>query len=188
MVDKIRERILTEEIIVRLVQLVAEGIDAMAGELAGGLESIDSELVDVRRSLQKLSEALENRDLTLKDLSPRILSVWQREEQSTAAREDAASQLERRRVELPTTDDIRADVADFREFVQEGTFPERKALVHSFVKDINVTGDEAALTYTIPMPNDGVTSESASVLDFVQSGPPDWTESRTFSSTFALGL
>ena len=28
------------------------------------------------------------------------------------------------------------------------------------------------LTYTIPMPSDGVTSESASVLDFVQSGPP----------------
>ena len=34
-VEKIRERILTEETIVELVQLVAEEIDAMAGELSG---------------------------------------------------------------------------------------------------------------------------------------------------------
>ena len=62
-------------------------------------------------------------------------------------------------------------MADFREFLQEGTFPERKALIRNFVEGIEVVGDEAVLTYTIPMPSDGVTSESASVLDFVQSGP-----------------
>ena len=37
---------------------------------------------------------------------------------------------------------------------------------------IEVVGDEATLTYTVPMPSDGVTSESASVLDFVKSSPP----------------
>ena len=63
-------------------------------------------------------------------------------------------------------------MADFREFLQEGTFPERKALIRNFVEGIEVVGDEATLTYTIPMPSDGVTSEEASVLDFVQSGPP----------------
>ena len=69
-------------------------------------------------------------------------------------------------------------MADFREFLQEGTFPERKALIRNFVEGIEVNGDEAVLTYTIPMPNDGVTSESASVLDFVQSGPPERTRTR----------
>ena len=92
-----------------------------------------------------------------------------------AAREAAATQLEQRRVELPTTEEIKEYVADFRDFLREGTFPERKALIRNFVEGIEVTGDEAVLTYTIPMPNDGVTSESASVLDFVQSGPPSWT-------------
>ena len=61
--------------------------------------------------------------------------------------------------------------------MKDGTFPERKALIRNFVEGIEVVGDEATLTYTIPMPNDGVTSESASVLDFVQSGPPE--EART---------
>ena len=103
-----------------------------------------------------------------------------------AAREDAAGQLEQRRVELPTTEEIKEYVADFREFLQEGTFPERKALIRNFVEGIEVVGDEATLTYTIPMPNDGVTSESASVLDFVQSGPPDLQKSRTFALRFEL--
>ena len=62
-------------------------------------------------------------------------------------------------------------VADFRDFLKDGTFPERKALIRNFVKGIEVVGDEATLTYTVPMPSDGVTTESASVLDFVKSGP-----------------
>ena len=170
--EKIRERILTEETIVEMVTLVAEEIDAMAGELAGRLEVIDAELLDVRKRLERLYEALENSELTLEVLSPRIFSLRHREEQLEAARDDAAAQLEQRRVELPTTEEIKEYVADFQEFLQEGTFPERKALIRNFVEGIEVVGDEAVLTYTIPMPSDEVTRESASVLDFIQSGPP----------------
>ena len=178
-VEKIRERILTEETIVELVTMVAEEIDAMAGELSGRLEVIDAELRDVRKRLERLYEALETSELTLEVLSPRIFSLRHREEQLEAAREDAETQLEQRRVELPTTEEIKGYVADFREFLQEGTFPERKALIRNFVEGIEVVGDEATLTYTVPMPKDGVKRESASVLDFVQSGPPTCTELRT---------
>ena len=82
-------------------------------------------------------------------------------------------------MELPTTEEIKGYVADFREFLKDGTFPERKALIRNFVEGIEITGDEATLTYTIPMPSDGVTRESASVLDFVQSGPPTHTVDTT---------
>ena len=174
MVEKIRERILTEETI---VALVAEEIDAMAGELAGRLEVIEAELGDVRKRLEKLYKAIETSELTLEVLSPRIMSLRHREEQLEAAREDAEIQLEQRRVELPNTEEIVRYVADFRNFLQDGTIPERKALIRNFVEGIEVVGDEATLTYTVPMPSDGVTSESASVLDFVQSGPP--TKTRT---------
>ena len=174
-VEKIRERILTEETIVALVTMVAEEIDAMAGELSGRLEVIEAELGDVRKRLEKLYEAIETSELTLEVLSPRILSLRHREEQLEAARDDAERQLEQRRVELPTTEEIKEYVADFRDFLEEGTIPECKALIRNFVEGIEVNGDEAVLTYTIPMPNDGVTSESASVLDFVKSGPPPLT-------------
>ena len=163
-VEKIRERILNEETIVELVQLVAEEIDAMAGELSGRLEVVEAELGDVRKRLEKLYEAIETSELTLEVLSPRIMSLRHREEQ-----------LEQRRVELPDTVEIARYVADFRDFLKGGTIPERKALIRSFVEGIEVMGEEATLTYTVPMPSDGVMSESASVLDFVKSGPPKKT-------------
>ena len=175
MVEKIRERILNEETIVVLVTMVAEEIDAMAGELAGRLDAIEVELSDVRKRLERLYEALETSDLTLEVLSPRIFSLRHREEQLEAARDDAERQLEQRRVALPNTEEIAEYVADFRDFLKDGTFPERKALTRNFLEGIEVVGDEATLTYTVPMPNDGVTTESASVLDFVKSGPPQRT-------------
>ena len=67
---KIRERILTEETIVELVTLVAEEIDAMAGELSGRLEVIDAELGDVQSRLQRLYEALETSELTWSSCRP----------------------------------------------------------------------------------------------------------------------
>ena len=54
-------------------------------------------------------------------------------------------------MELPSTEEIKEYVADFREFLQEGTFPERKALIRNLVEGIEVTGDEATLTYSIPI-------------------------------------
>ena len=105
-------------------------------------------------------------------MSPRIMSLRHREEQLEAAREDAETQLEQRRVELPDTEEIARYVADFRDFLKDGTIPERKALIRNFVEGIEVMGDEATLTYTVPMPSDGAMSESASVLDFVKSSPP----------------
>ena len=105
-----------------------------------------------------------------------------------AARDDDATQLEQRRVELPTTEEIKGYVADFREFLQEGTFPERKALIRNFVEGIEVVGDEATLTYTIPMPDDSPMSGRdaeemalhSPVLSTVKFGGPTCTVLRTF--------
>ena len=178
-IEKVRERILTEETITELVTLVAEEIDALAGEVNGRLTAINSELSDVDTRLENLYQALETQQLPIEVLSPRILSLKSRQDQLVAAREEAEFQLEQRRAELPTSKEIKGNVADFRALFQDGTFPERKALIRNFVQGIEIVGGEAVLTYTIPMPQEGVTSESAPVLDFVQSGPPDLTVDST---------
>ena len=172
-IEKVRERILTEETITELVILVAEEIDNIAGEVNGRLTAISAELCDVETRLENLYQALETKQLPIEVLSPRILSLKARQDQLTAARDDAGAQLEQRRAELPSTKEIWEYVPDFREFLQERTFPEREALIRNFVKGIEIVDDEAVLTYTIPMPSDGVTSESAPVLDFVRPGRCD---------------
>jgi len=173
-VGKVLQRILNEQTITELVQLVAEEIDAVAEERAAELSTIDTQLADVRRRLERLYDALENSDLTYQALSPRILSLRQQEDQLTAARDDARRQLEERRAELPSTAEIRRYVAEFRQFLEAGTIPERKALIRNFVKSLKLDDDEVILTYTIPMPSDGAIHERSSVLDIVQPGPPNW--------------
>jgi len=183
-VAKIMQRILNEETITELVQLVAEEVDALAEERASDLAIVESDLDDVRRRLEKLYDAIENSELTYEALSPRILKLRQQEDQLTAVRDDAVRNLEQRRANLPSTPEIKRYVAEFREFLQTGTVPERKALIRNFVQGVKVDGDEVSIRYTIPMPSDGATQDRESVLDFVQSGPlfgPRRTELRTVS-------
>ena len=73
--------------------------------------------------------------------------------------------------------------------LKDGTIPERKALIRNFVEGIEVVGEEATLTYTVPMPSDGAMSESASVLDFVKSGPPPLTvDTAIFEMSLGSGM
>ena len=171
-VKNVRERILSEETIHELVVLAAEEFDAIAAEASGRVKAIDAELVDVDSRLERLYEALETRHLTLEALSPRILSLRARQDQLTAARAEEADRLRQRKVALPTSKDIRGYVDDFRSFLEEGELPKRKALIRNFVQSIEVKGIEAKLTYTMPMPPSATSSEAASVLAFVSSGPP----------------
>jgi hypothetical protein len=46
--------------------------------------------------------------------------------------------------------------------------------VRSFVKEIKVTGDEALLSYTIPLPPGSIVEEKARVLSIVQHGSGGW--------------
>ena len=58
-IEKVRERIITEETITELATLVAEEIDALAGEVNGRLTAINSELSDVDTRLENFYQALE---------------------------------------------------------------------------------------------------------------------------------
>ncbi len=51
--------------------------------------------------------------------------------------------------------------------------PERKALIRNYVSGIEVVGDEATLTYAVPMPLDGVTGKGRLLWTPVQPGQPD---------------
>ena len=55
-----------------------------------------------------------------------------------------------RRVELVDLKTMTEYIADMHAVLQEGTLLERKAFIRIFVKDIQVTGDEAVLTYSMP--------------------------------------
>ena len=71
-VGKIRENVLTESNIRELVRMVDEEMDGVAKEQRQRLETIESELAEVRRRLDRLYNLVETTDLADDDFKPRI--------------------------------------------------------------------------------------------------------------------
>ena len=169
-IDKIKERILTEENLCELVRLVNEEMDAGASETRQRLDTVTAEMADVHRRLGRLYDALETGKLTLNDLAPRIQALRHQEDQLQAARLELEELLTERRIELADETVVRSYVEDLREVLTNSPLPEQKAFIRSFVKEVRVTGKEVLLTYTIPLPPEGTLQETAAVLDTVHYG------------------
>ena len=199
-VGKIRENVLTESNIRKLVKLVDEEMDGVAKEQRQRLETIDSELVDVKRRLDRLYNLVETTDLDVDDFKPRIRDHRERQERLEATAEEARSMLSQRREVLDDVETITAYAQDLSVFLNESELTERRAFIESFVKEIVIMPGNAVVRYTIPMPQDspigGMDAEEvalhAPVLSTVKFGGPDWTKSRTeadsrFTPSFGMG-
>ena len=66
------------------------------------------------------------------------------------------------------------------------TLVERKSFIRSFVKKVRVTGTEALMTYTIPMPPKQLSQEILAVPPIVHYGGRYCTIGGTFKLTFSL--
>ena len=153
-VGKIRENVLTESNIRALVKLVDEEMDGIAKEQRQKLETIEAELVDVKRRLGRLYDLAETTDLDIDDFKPRIRDHRERQERLEATAEEARTMLSQRREVLDDVETITAYALDLSMFLNESELTERRAFIESFVKEIVVMPDNAVVRYTIPMPDD----------------------------------
>ena len=153
-VGSIRENILTESNIKDLVRLVDEEMDGVAREQRKRLESIEAEIVEVGRRLDRLYRAIETTDLDITDIAPRIREHRERERRLQESAREAEAMLSERRVRLDDVETITAFAKDMSEWLLESELTERRAFIQSFVKEIVVGPGEARLRYTMPMPQD----------------------------------
>ena len=169
-IDKIKERILTEDNLRELVRLVNEEMDAEAAGVKERLEVILGETDDIRARLSRLYDALETGKLSLNDLAPRIQALRHQQDQLEAARLDLEEVLAARKVELTDVALVKSYVEDLKEVLSNSPLSEQKAFIRSFIKEIRVTGKDVLLTYTIPLPPEGCLYEAAGGLDTVHYG------------------
>ena len=153
-VGKIRENVLTESNIRELVRMVDEEMDGVAKEQRQRLETIESELADVRRRLDRLYNLVETTDLAVDDFKPRIREHRERQEKLEASAAEARSMLSERREVLDDVETITAYAQDLSVFLNESELTERRAFIESFVKEIVVMPGNAGVHYTIPTPPD----------------------------------
>ena len=186
-VGKIRSNILTERNITELVKAVDEEMDGVAAEQRKRLETIESELEDVKRKLGRVWHLVESTDIEMADAADRIREHRDRQERLEDAAAEARAILAERRAVLDDVETIAAYATEMRDFLAESELTERRAFIESFVKEIVVTPDNALMRYTVPMPEDslipgGATEKVAlngAVLTSVKSGGPKLTVGST---------
>ena len=62
-------------------------------------------------------------------------------------------------MELADVTTVTRYAEDLRDLLSESSFVERKSFVKSFIKEVKITGNQAVLAYTIPMPSQEPTSK-----------------------------
>lgn len=65
---------------------------------------------------------------------------------------------------------VKEYVKDLRNILNDSPLSERRAFIRDYVKEVNVTGDDVLLTYTIPLTPEGISEEKIAVLSNVQYG------------------
>ena len=185
-VSRIRSNVLTDSNIRALVKVVDEQMDGVAGEQRKKLETVQSELSDVRRRLDRLYDLVETTDMDINDFRPRIRDHRERQEKLEAAEAEARARLGQRRKVLDQVETITAYAQDMSRFLKKSELTERRVFIESFVKEILVTPDNALMRYTVPMPEDspapGMNAEdmalNGSVLSTVPVGGAGGTRTR----------
>ena len=104
---KIRENLLTESNIRALVKLVDKEMDGVAREQRHKLETVEAELVDVKRRLGRLYDLAETTDLDIDDFKPRTRDHRERQERLEATAQEARAMLSQRREVLERRGDHR---------------------------------------------------------------------------------
>ena len=180
-VGKIRENVLTESNIRTLVKLVDEEMDGMAREQRDMLESIDGELEDVKKQLERVWHFIAKSDSVAEaEASDLIVELRERKEKLEVAAEEARAMLSQHREVLDDVDTIAAFAEEMSEFLKTSELTETRSFVHSFVKEVVVSPGNTMLRYSVPMPEDSLApgrnaedmALNGSVLPFMPVGGP----------------
>ncbi len=134
--------------------MVDEEMDGLAREQRQKLESVEHELAEVKRALDRIWRMVETTDLEMADAADRIREHKQRKEQLEVAAETARRTLEDRRQLLDSEDMIAAFAEDMSDFLLTSELTETRAFLRTFIQRIEVRPGRAMIRYTIPMPKD----------------------------------
>ncbi len=108
--------------------------------------------------------------MPLDQLAPRIAERKEQVDRLKARLSELEIALAGQKVEPATLEEVRECASDLRALLEAGTIAERRSFVKSFVKELGINGDEARLSYTLPMLPTKVAEEGIPVLGIVQRG------------------
>ena len=165
-VDRIRSSILTEGNSGDLTKAVVQEVDRLAQEQRKLLETIESEIMDAHRRLERLFELLETSDDEIANAVLRIDTHLERQGRLEDSEVEATAILSQRRLVRDDAETIATNALDMTEFLKESELHERRDFIATFVREIVVMPGKSVIHYKIPMPEDSHTpgADSEEVL------------------------
>lgn len=166
--EMIKKRILTKSNLLQLIKLSNEDISSTMSSYRDELDLLTKTSNDVNHRLERLYDAIETGKVNLDDLVPRIRDLRNRQEQIQSRRLEIETEISDRKVELVDMDYLVSYVDDFQDLLTDGTLTEKRTFIKSFVEKIEVTGNEAVLTYSMNGMLDRITLDKEGVLPTVR--------------------
>ncbi len=168
-IREIKECILTPENMLELIKLVNEDLDSEASESQVLLVSVENELKEVTRRLDRLYDSLETGKLSMDDLAPRIKELRIRQAEFELKKTELEAKLSDRHIPLMDKKTLAGYLSDLQALISGSEFSLKKAFLRSFVREVTVTGQEVRVLYTLPE-LDMKKTEPMTVLSSVHNG------------------
>jgi len=167
-VQTIKDNILTEENLTHLAEVVNQEMDENSRQFREELNAISDEMTSVNHRLERLYDAVETGSIPMADLAPRIRELRIRHEKLHERKIQVEQRLSDRHIELASPEILSQYVDDLRKLLTVSELAERRAFIRSFVQNIKVVGDDATLTYIMPL--NGLLEQKIGVLPIEQYG------------------
>ena len=154
-VERVRSNIFTESNFPDLVKAVDDEMGGMVAEHRKRVQTIESEIQDVKKQLDRIWRYIATRDnVDVAETSHRMAEYQERRDRLQDAGADARHELARHRSALGDAGDIAEYARGMEDFMESSELTERRAFIESFVREIVVMPGAAQLRYTVPMPDD----------------------------------
>ncbi len=167
-VRNIKEGILSEENLTKVVKMVNQDMDDKSIEYKNELNTILQDLTDANQRLERLYDAVETGKIPFADLAPRIHDLKARQDKLQERKMQLEEQLSDRRVVLASPETVRRFTTEMRKVLETSEFTEKKSFIRGIVKKIKILGDQAAFEYVPPF--DEIIAKKYGVLCIEQDG------------------
>ena len=163
-IDNLKSRVLTDDNLYELVLMVNNELVSSHGGLKDKLDAIDLDLKDVSARLLRLYDALETGNLDLTDLSPRIKELKMRQDELNNAKVRVETDMVVQGVEPVDIEDVKTYAQDLKDLLEEADMAQRKSFIKSFVKRIEIDGTNVVVRYKLPLPDSKKDHNDTAVL------------------------
>ena len=163
-VAQIKEKVLNDDWLGELVQLLNKELDSSHGLLGERLDAINSDLSDASLRLSRLYDAVETGKVSLDDLAPRIKEQRAREAELSKMRLMVEAEMLVQGPNHVDAETIKTHAKDLKAILEDADLVTSKAFLKTFIKRIEIKGNVALIRYTLPMPTHGRTTDRISVL------------------------